>query len=327
MNLVVSCVAEDTPKWVERVRMLALSLRRFGGGMADAPLIANFVGSTQCVGKSDLKEMGVSVRTVAPVHDSCPWANKLRMLELPELASCDLLLALDCDVVVMGDVRPIFSVEALGAVPEGESAFTEHQWGFLSEVFGVKLEIVPALVNGLTARSYVNSGVLGIPSHMCRDLRLRWEEALVRLDPVFEQRPHIGTMRNFADQIALALAIESLSLKLDLLPQSLNCHTGGFPDGISPHLEAPFILHYHNQLDAKGFLKRSGNRTIDREIQTFNRARAELNHVRYVRPKRRSLRVWMEKQSPLTRKLLRAAVRVKAVVHLYVRGSRRHRGD
>jgi hypothetical protein len=40
MKVVVSCVAEDTPKWAERVRMLAFSLRRFGDGMADVPLIA-----------------------------------------------------------------------------------------------------------------------------------------------------------------------------------------------------------------------------------------------------------------------------------------------
>jgi hypothetical protein len=167
MDVVVSCVAEDTPKWVERVRMLAFSLRHFGDGMAEVPFVANFVNSAQCAEKSDLKELGVSVRTVAPVHESCPWANKLRMLELPEVATCDLLLALDCDVVVMGDVRQWFSPDAMGAVPEGESTFNEDQWNFLSEIFGLKMEFVPALVNGLTTRSYVNSGVLGIPTHMC----------------------------------------------------------------------------------------------------------------------------------------------------------------
>ena len=137
MKLLISCVAEDTPAWAEKVRLLSLSIRRFGGALADAPFIANFVGSTNSAKIAGLDRLGVDVRRVLPLDARCPWANKLRMLEMPEILDCDVLLALDCDTLVMGDVRPLLSVDALCAVSEIPTPLPERGWRIVFDEFGL----------------------------------------------------------------------------------------------------------------------------------------------------------------------------------------------
>jgi len=272
VKLVISCVAEDTPGWAERVRMLSFSIRRFGGEMSQAPIVANFVGSSKSAEVLDFDSLGVTVRTVETVNAACPWANKLRMLEMPELDDNDVLLALDCDIIVLGDVRPKLKADSIGAVPELSSALVERQWQFVCERLNVPLSIVEAPEGGPTIRTYVNSGVVSIPTGMCRGLRTTWEEMIDGLMPIFDELPYIAKKRNFADQIALALAMEKEGLKFERLPYSLNYHTGGFSETFKPVIDPPFIIHYHRHLDEEGFLRRSGDPEMDREIHLFNLA-------------------------------------------------------
>ena len=43
----------------------------------------------------------------------------------------------------------------------------------------------------------------------------------------------------------------------------------------------PFVLHYHNEMDADGFVYRSRNRALNPLIDAFNRERAELGGLDY----------------------------------------------
>ena len=156
------------------------------------------------------------------------------------------------------------------------------------------------LPNDFATWSYVNSGVLGIPSRFCSRLRIEWEASLNGLLRIFAVRPGIATKRNFADQISLTLALERASIPICFLPPSLNFHTGGVSHGDRRDLRPPFILHYHGHVDNRGFLRRSGFPETDRAIHAFNLTRARADGLAYSRPHRRLLKVWMDKHSPMS---------------------------
>lgn len=314
MKVIVARVAEDSPEWVERVRMLAFSIRHFSGEMATAPIVAHFVGGARSVVDDRLDSLDVSVQVVEPFDPRCPWANKLRMLEARDEAH-DVLLALDCDTVVMGDLRPRLSLDAVSAMVEWEDTLVDEQWEFLFGTLG--LQASKSAVDPLRRRPtwpYLNSGVIAVPVHLASPLLASWSGTLEHLFSLLDRRPDIAARRNYLDQIALALALRAGEIPFAALPPALNCHTGGFPDGLVPPLEAPFLLHYHGHRDSRGFLRRSGNGVVDLEIQRFNLARAALDRVPYDRPPRRLFSIWMLKKSPLTRRAISAGSRAKSLV-------------
>jgi hypothetical protein len=301
-RLCVACAATDAPESVERAFWLAFSIRQFGQAMATCPVVAWVAAGSNPSGTSDLEALGVTVREVES------HAQKLRMLENlgPE---CDVLLVLDCDLLVMGDVRPLVSTQALGAMVDWDAGLTDEQWRSIQVGLGLHFEKT-ALdpLRGRPAWPYFHIGVLTVPRALARQLLVAWNDALGALHSLFEEDPALAAVKNDAEQIALALAVRAASIPVVPLPPSLNCDTGGFPDGLAAPLEAPFVLRYGNNVDSRGLLRRSGNRVVDREIHRFNLARAAEERLGYTRPSRRPLALWMTKRSPRTRRLIRLAL-------------------
>ena len=60
----VSCVAENSDRWYQEAQSLVLSVRRFGGTLSDASIVVNFVDSVEPRYENGLAELGADVRVV-----------------------------------------------------------------------------------------------------------------------------------------------------------------------------------------------------------------------------------------------------------------------
>src|SRR5688572_4880923 len=101
MKAIVAAVAENRAPYARETVCLFKSLADFGGAMARARRIAYFVDGVDAEYRELLEALGVSIRIVERLNSSCPHANKIHMLLDRE--PCDILVALDTDIVVARD--------------------------------------------------------------------------------------------------------------------------------------------------------------------------------------------------------------------------------
>ena len=219
--------------------------------MSAAPIVANFVERLPEVGADELAALDVETRVVARFDPNCPWANKLRMLEMPDLGAFDVLLALDCDVAIMGDVSSFLSPRAIRAAVD-TTKIDDLDWRYIFGSFNIDAGKDVMDAYGRATWPYFNSGVLSIPTMSCRELLSRWSGSIEAVRPLLSARPSLLPQHDYIDQIALAVALQTGGFDLDPLPHNVNCFTGGFLHGRRVALSEPFVLHYHGHRDSRG---------------------------------------------------------------------------
>lgn len=278
-----SCVGENRPDWFAKMENLVLSIRCFGGTLAQAPVVVNVVGGADAGFVLAMDRLNVDVRIVDPVDLRRPTSNKLRMFELAEDHDFDVLAAIDCDIVVMGDLATEIRPDRLRAVPAGRDILAEETWQLLYGLLGVDLpaKTCTTVVSGQVTYPYFNSGVLFTPRRLCAPLLEHWRRHLDwLLGPGLAE---LGLDRLRKDQIPLAAALATAGIEIDPLPVNCNLSVTAarFAKRYRQQWGPPFLLHYHHQIDAHGFLLPSPNRRINGYLDEFNRARSEHLSVSY----------------------------------------------
>lgn len=271
---------------------LAISIRGFGGILSDSPIVVNFVDGVQEEFASVLRALGVEVRVVERVPGSNPLANKLRMLELHADHEFDVLVMLDCDVVVLGDPSAWIDAKAIGAKAADFDRFTDEEWRWLFAGVGVAepAKVLTATATGGKTYPYFNSGVLFVPAPLCGMLRDGWMETYDLVSELLAADP-TGIREQWqwlAEQASLALAILRRGLPWYALPPELN-----FPGHVVVHTNAPplppVIVHYHAERDKRGFLMASPTPDLNTWLDDFNRRRAAVTGQPYTGLRRHSL--------------------------------------
>lgn len=272
----MSCLGENRPDWFAKIQNLILSLRHFGGSLSGAPVVVNLVGGARPDFVSSLAELDAPVRVVEPFDHRLPTSNKLRMLELASMQEFDVLLMLDCDVIVRGDLAGELDTKVLRAVPAGKRHLTEAAWDRLY----ADLELPRptkrfTMVSGEVGYPYFNTGVLAVPGEICSTLLQHWGGLVTRLLD--------NGLSPLKDQIPFACALASAGLDIDPLPFNLNLSTtrGRVAGGPGRRWGPPFVLHYHKSIDKAGFLLPSPNREISAYLDEFNLRRSEVLRVPY----------------------------------------------
>ncbi len=188
-------------------------------------------------------------------------ANKIRMLELAAEEDFDVLVGLDCDVVVVDDCSERIPASAVGAKPADHERLGDRDWERLYAAVGLAApaKTLRATSTGRAIPPYFNSGVITVPREMCEPLMTAWSECYALVSAAIESDPD-WLPRNLhwlAEQSSFALAIARAGLPYEALPVALN-----YPTHAEVHRsaviagDAPAILHYHRELDAEGFLLR-----------------------------------------------------------------------
>ena len=287
---VFSCVTENRPDWFQKVQNLVISIRELGGSLADASILVSFVEGVDDTYARWLSRFEVDLQVVDPVDRKNRYANKLRMLE-SHPGDHDVLVALDCDVVVVGDIAEFLSVKSLQAKPADCDMLTDGQWRKIFRAAGVPIprRTFRTTAWGQLTYPYVNSGVLLVPSQLQPTLLTLWSRFLFHLHPVYESDADLALRRRYNDQISLACALAA-GVPIRPLPVGINMPTHlTLHPGVHHQLSDIRIVHYHAGLDDRGFVIESGYAGADRRLDRFNRRRAEILRLPYDGLPRRSL--------------------------------------
>lgn len=281
-RVLLSCVGENRPDWFHKMENLVLSVRCFGGSLADMPVVVNVVDGVESSFVRSMHRLHAEVRSVDAVDRRRPTANKFRMLELASRDDFDVLLAVDCDVIMKGDVAGEVRPQTLRAVPGDRDPLPRETWRRMFELLELPLpeRTCRMAVSGALTYPYFNSGVLFVPKELCSPLLQHWKQHLTWMLDRGAQQLAINRIR---DQIPLTAALVSGAFEVDALPVNLNLSVTS-PRVAKPYRHQwgpPFILHYHRLIGADGFLLASPNGRINSDLDEFNRVRSEALEVPY----------------------------------------------
>jgi hypothetical protein len=246
----------------------------------------SFVEAVEAQYEAGLAALGAETQVVARFDPRSPASNKLRMLELAGTHDFDVLLAIDTDTIVVGDVSRYADAGAVAIKPENRDPYPLGCWRELFRALGIP-EPSRSTVMTSTAQityPYFNSGVLFVPRAWCQPLLESWSKRVHDVLEIYAQRPEIvpPPERHWTNQLSLALAVIGEGIPVTPLPVAANLSTTVRVDPLFAHqVSPPFVLHYHNEMDAEGFIYRSRNRRLNPALDTFNRARADALGLAY----------------------------------------------
>lgn len=285
-GLIVSCVAENGDRWYQEAYNLVLSVRAFGGRLSTAPFVVNFVDGVDPRYEAGLAALDAEVRVVSRFDPRTPASNKLRMLELVDSHDFAVLLALDTDTIVVGDISCYADADVVAIKPENRDPYPAQCWRDVYAALEIPEPSRSAVMTSTAQVTYpyFNSGVLAVPRARCDELRESWTKRIFDVLDLYEQRPDIvpAKERHWTNQLSLALAVCGDSIPVTRLPVAANLSTTVSVHPLFAHeVTPPFVLHYHNEMDADGFVYRSRNRSLNPLIDAFNRERAARLAVAY----------------------------------------------
>lgn len=253
-KILIACVAENREPYTTEAYYLFRSLVQLGGPLARAEKVAYFIGEADALVVERLGELGVIVKVVEPVDKRCPHANKLAMLEDREEVY-DLLIMLDCDIVIASDFLDVLSPDFVMAKPVDGDPFKMKEWEKLFHLCGVEVpkERFRTTWDYRETIPYFNSGVISVPARFVRTLLGAWKKNIDRLFDIYVNHPRIARQRFFTDQFAFALALQAEKIPYRALPLEMNIpiHAPINPS-LRPESLEPYIIHHHHLFDEKG---------------------------------------------------------------------------
>jgi hypothetical protein len=271
-DLVVGCVADNAPKYLAQALRLVRSIRWFGGELAQARLLVCAVEGIPDPARRELERWGAEVRVVPRFHARNGSANRLRFFEEAWEAGRELLLALDCDTLVVRDPLPLLRRGRLQAKIEPLPTVTHDVFVRLFRHYGLPLPLRDRVL-GLTRTPtipYFNGGVVLLPSDLARQLVPVWgglnRDLADRPERVYPCERHLH-------QASLSLALAACPVPFEEAPVELNYQLNAThlePSGEFLALD-PAILHYHDLVDADGCLLPAPYPLARLRIELFNR--------------------------------------------------------
>ncbi|MDH3294346.1 MAG: hypothetical protein OER95_08510, partial [Acidimicrobiia bacterium] len=193
-QIVVSCVFECGRHLGLEAILLYRSLDSSEGRLAKAKRRAYCVGALDPAVARPLEALSVDLVQTGPVLADTPLANKIRMFDCRPGEK--VLVALDTDIVVVGELWPWVSDEVVGAKPVDQNPFSATHWRHIHRHLGLdepSTRYRTHFDHELTP-PYFNSGVIIMPGKWASDVAAIWTERtailnrdLAAIDPGLEQ--------------------------------------------------------------------------------------------------------------------------------------------
>lgn len=274
------CTIDRDPKFPEQAFRLLLSLRNFGGALADADFYVCCVDalpSPALVGA--FEQLGAKLRRVARVDAKHGPSNKLRFLELPELANYTHVVMLDCDTVIVDDPSPLIVAEAFGAKIADYPTISDPEFTRLFARFGLQKPPCTSTTSHTATPTipYFNAGVCSIPGALLPRLKaawIGWNDRLLAAGVESLFNPF------YTDQASLTLAIASEQIPFRELPAAAN-YPGHVPSATPGSETTPLIIHYHGNVTPDGLLGTMPSTTSQQRADAFNELLAQVASQRH----------------------------------------------
>lgn len=263
-KLLITCVGENNQTFHFRILTLFKTIKAFGGNLAKAKLLANFVDDVDITIAKSLEKMGVFVNIVKPYDKNLQrHCNKIRMLEIDE--DYDVLVALDCDTAVTRDFSLEISPDSIRRCDSLLDPLEIHEWQYFYNYFNLPMPDDEKKI-------HANSAVLFIPKKNVNELRNAWLHYANLVSKTFfsnDERTNLGQHKYYTDQFALSLALADTKINVDLLPAEFNIHINGSYQSWAEGLH-PYILSYHHNVTHDWKLETTGMSVPDQYIKNVN---------------------------------------------------------
>lgn len=237
--------------------MLYESIENQSTGIASAKRRAYHVGPISQPLRNQLEKLRVELCEAPESIAGYPHANKLQMFEARPGER--ILVALDTDILVVDDPTPWLSETVFLAKQADQNPVSEHLWRTMCEHFGFDVPLARSFnhFDGALTVPYFNSGVIVVPSLNVASLRIQWMRACREIWQIGDQLGLSSPQHRFhTDQIALTLALISLSMPFGFLPLEMNFPTHRDIDRrFSPDVVRPVLIHHHHRFDGHEFQK------------------------------------------------------------------------
>lgn len=268
-NLVIGCVAENTPRYLSQALRLVQSVRWFGGEMAVARFIVCVVGEVDVSYRDSFEQYSAEVRTVDRFSVKHPQSNKIRFLQQSDLKQYKHVLLLDCDTIVVQDPTPHLKCEGFCAKIADGPTIAKNLFVKLFDFFKLPLpkEEYACTVRGTATIPYFNAGVLLFSQSAMSSLVPVW----IRLNQHLIQNIEVlESSSNFCEQASLSLAVVASGTRFDLFGNEMN-----FPIHHKDYIPSlagidPLLIHYHSLIDQAGYLEPSQYAPANIRIAQFN---------------------------------------------------------
>lgn len=270
-KIVFGCVADNIPKYLDQAMRLLQSWKWFGGRLVNADFYVCVVDEVSADYRYKYESLGAQVHVVPRFSSLHPPSNKLRFLELPQLADATRVILLDCDTIIVQEPCVLIDNAVFIAKTADFRTVSPSVFENIFRAFDIKmpLAIERCTVSGEQTIPYFNAGVLSFSRHAMDTLVPEWirlnKELLKRIDL-------LQSCSNFCEQASLSLALASCESSYKTLSNSGNfpahCHSGSH--GSDLQSTDPLIIHYHWLVDENGLLLLTPYPKVNVRISAFN---------------------------------------------------------
>jgi hypothetical protein len=262
-----SCVVDGKPKYIHQAWIWSTTLLRIAGRWPHE-VVVHLIEGVDGRDFDFLRDLGVEIRTVPQFDPRHPFSNKLSQMHSEALQDADLIVLTDCDIAFADDVNGLFSGLEMIAAKIVDLARPSHDhWRRIFVAAGFDTEPGLALSTHSHEPTFgynFNGGVYVLTRAAFAAIRGTWP----RWNRWLLDRPELlGDMKFHTDQVAFGLATHELGLAVRILPPTFNYPT----HLVDPTPSDPVMLHYHGHLDDAGFLRTTGNESVDARIHRINR--------------------------------------------------------
>jgi len=285
MTTAYSCVVDGGAKFEWQAVNLCLSLMR-NAGVEARDIKVHVTPPVSDTFRHFVEDHGMDLRSIAPFPGGHGYCNKIQQMFSPAFTGYDRVVLCDCDLYFMHALN----TEGLAAAAAGRVVDRPNPpLPLLCDLFA-RYDVAHSTIVPVgfpfneaeqTFDSNWNGGLYVFDVEILERLGTTWAQMSTRLIQDIEL---LGKYSAHADQIGLSLALNSLAIEHESLPQTQN-----YPihfTGSENYLRAPSDIHsfhYHYRMNALGNIEYTGEKELDRQIEQVNENISDLITAQLIR--------------------------------------------
>ena len=270
-QVIIGCVAENTPKYLSQALRLLQSVRWFGGKIANVEFRICVVESIDPSFIPHFKRYGATIRIVPRFDVKSPVTNKIRFLQQEDIFEYDTVVLLDCDTIMVQDPSKYLSEKVFMAKIVDLPTMPHDNFSVLYEFFGVSLptQDCSCTVFGEPTIPYFNTGVLIFPKSALSTLVPKWIDFTKKL---VENIDLISGREHFCEQATMSIALTASGEQFKIFGNEMNfpTHLEDMKESPLLHNADPYIIHYHSCSDSYGYINGVRYPLVNSRINIFN---------------------------------------------------------
>ena len=268
MKIAYSCVVDAHPKFEWQAMLWAHSLLRNGGCGAEALKIHCLPGVTNNFRES-FRRLDIETIEIQPFEQGHVYCNKIQQCFSGAFKGFDKIVLADTDLFFLAP--PIVPDEALFAgktvdLPVPPLKILQSLYRKARIPFPKEVRVsCPLSEDEKTFRSNINGGFYAIGGALIEELGRLWKKQALWLINQGASNAHV-------DQVALAMALDTLKIDFALLSAETNCPVHLPAERLNTlKLSHIRVLHYHSRVLPSGEIMPSQIPVIDVAIDRANR--------------------------------------------------------